>query len=145
MGRAGRCLVAGLLCTAIAGLAGCAPNEQLLLEEFFSASRLRDTTALQTIATVVFEPREQGIVRSFTITGAAPVRTHDGVSTKDVNVEASVVPGDAHGDVLGDGLPVQRTLIVTLRRVAAGAGWWDSGRWIVIQVSGPTGRLPQPS
>lgn len=42
-------------------------SDQALLTQFFSASRLRDTTALDSFSFVVFEPRTQGTVTSFEI------------------------------------------------------------------------------
>src|SRR5712671_705769 len=108
-------------------LAGCASREQLLLDAFFSASRLRDTTALQDISTVTFEPRQQGIVRTFQIKGTSPERSHDGIVTKDVTVEAPVI--------LGDGPPVRRTLIVTMQR---SRGQTNAGRWMVTSVTDAT-------
>jgi len=46
---------------ALVALSACSgAREHALLDQFFSASRLRDLTALQNVATVVFEPREQG-------------------------------------------------------------------------------------
>ena len=71
-------------------LSGCAhAAEQRQLTQFFAASRLRDLTALGTIATVVFEPTVDGVVTSFRIesvtegavkevTISAPVRLPDG-------------------------------------------------------------------
>lgn len=48
---------------------GCGgAREHALLDRFFSASRIRDLTALHDVATVVFEPREQGTVLGFDIT-----------------------------------------------------------------------------
>ena len=41
--------------------------ERALLNQFFAASRLRDLTALQKIATVVFEPARDGIITTFEI------------------------------------------------------------------------------
>jgi hypothetical protein len=46
--------------------------EQPLLNQYFTASRLRDTTSLANFSTVAFEPQQQGIVTSFEITGVAP-------------------------------------------------------------------------
>ena len=67
------------------------PQERSVLERFFSASRLRDRTALSKFATVVFDPLEQGIITSFEIarcvcrattrkavTISAPVKLPDG-------------------------------------------------------------------
>ena len=45
---------------AVITLAACAGAEQALLEQFFGASRLRDTTALQTVSTITFEPPRAG-------------------------------------------------------------------------------------
>jgi hypothetical protein len=119
---------------AAAMLGGCAAPEQSLLERFFGASRLRDTTALQAISTVVFEPLQQGIVRSFRITGVAPGEADGLTSTKDVTVDAAVA--------LPDGHTVQKTLVVTLRH-ASGAG---SGQWMVTGVKdAAASRLAPPS
>src|SRR3954470_4399175 len=47
-------------------LASCSSaDERVLLTQFFAASRLRDLTAIQNVATVVFEPATDGIVTSF--------------------------------------------------------------------------------
>jgi hypothetical protein len=104
-------------------LGGCAAPEQSLLEQFFGASRLRDTTLLQGVSTIIFEPLQQGIVRTFRITGVTPERM-DGQQTvtKDVTVVAPVI--------LPDGQTVQKTLVVTLQRGSSG----DSRRWIVTGV-----------
>ena len=104
-------------------LGGCAAPEQSLLEAFFGASRLRDTTALRGVSAITFEPLQQGIVRTFQITGVTPERV-DGPQTvtKDVTVVAPVV--------LPDGQTVRKTLVVTLQRGSLG----DSRRWIVTAV-----------
>jgi hypothetical protein len=106
-------------------LAGCAAPEQSLLEAFFGASRLRDTTALQGVSTVIFEPLQQGIVRTFQITGVTEERVGGQVVTKDVTVDAPVI--------LPDGQTVRKTLVVTLQRTSGG----DSRRWMWI-VTGVT-------
>ena len=54
------------LVLAFSGCSGA--REHALLDRFFSASRIRDLTALHDVATVVFEPREQGTVLGFEIT-----------------------------------------------------------------------------
>jgi len=52
-----RVVAALVVSTMTLTASGCGPNtERALLTRFFSASRLRDLTALQKIATVVFEP-----------------------------------------------------------------------------------------
>jgi hypothetical protein len=74
-------------------LAACSSHgaEQLLLEQFFSASRLRDRTALQQISTVIFEPLEQGTVSEFTIVNVADLeQSSGGVVSKQVTVSAPV-------------------------------------------------------
>jgi hypothetical protein len=116
-------------------LCGCAAPEQSLLDAFFGASRLRDTTALQRVSTVIFEPREQGIVRTFEITGVTPERVDERQTvTKDVTVGAQVV--------LPDGRTVRETLLVTLTRGSAG----DSSRWMVTAVrEAPSSRPAPPS
>jgi hypothetical protein len=114
-------------------LGGCAAPEQSLLDEFFGASRLRDTTELQRVSTVIFEPREQGIVRTFEITGVTPERL-DGQQTitKEVTVAAPVI--------LPDGQTVRKTLVVTLTR---GSGS-DSSRWMVTAFRDATSSRPAP-
>jgi len=49
-------------------LAACSTPEQPILNQFFTASRLRDTTSLANFTTVAFEPNVQGIIISFDIT-----------------------------------------------------------------------------
>ena len=81
-------------------------GEQVLLNQFFAASRLRDLTALRKYATVVFEPAVDGIVTSFEITSvsadgaskevsmSAPVRLPDGrVMTKSyaIRIEGGLI------------------------------------------------------
>ena len=46
-----------------------------ILYQFFTASRLGDTTSLQSFATVTLDPRRDGTVNTFTITGVGPERT----------------------------------------------------------------------
>jgi hypothetical protein len=47
-------------------------SEQALLTQFFSASRIRDTTALDSFSLAVFEPRAEGTVTSFEIVNVTP-------------------------------------------------------------------------
>ena len=91
-----------VLVLAASCLSGCSgAREHALLDRFFNASRLRDLTALRNVATVVFEPRDQGTVLSFDITSIER-RGND----EDVGV-AAVVRTPA-GEV------VQRNLRVTI-------------------------------
>src|SRR4029079_16353636 len=96
------------------------PPEYPLLQRFFAASRLRDTTALQQAAPIVFEPREQGVVTEFTITSVA-ARREGSRELEDVTIDAPVRP-------LG-GEPVRQTLVVTIERI--------DGRWLVVAVRRP--------
>ena len=106
------------MAAAALACAACAGPERPLLERFFSASRLRDRTALGQISTTIFEPRERGIVRRFDILkvvarGGNPAR-------EEVTIAAPVA--------LPDGRTVQQTLEVVLERDA-------SGRWLVTAVN----------
>lgn len=108
---------------AVIGLAlllivGCSrAGERALLERFFSASRLRDTTALREIATVIFEPRERGTVATFEIVAVAKRREADR-ELEDVTITAPVR--------LPTRETVQQALVVTLEKIA--------GRWMVTGV-----------
>ena len=64
------CLLALVSSTALAGCSG--GSEQSILTQFFSASRLRDNTSLDNFATVIFDPRTNGTVTSFTVTNVSP-------------------------------------------------------------------------
>lgn len=48
--------------------------EDAILTHFFTAARLRDNTTLGSFATADFDPREQGIITSFTITNIGAER-----------------------------------------------------------------------
>jgi hypothetical protein len=111
-------LAAVVFASAVA-LAGCAAPEQSLLEAFFGASRLRDTTALQGVSTVTFEPLQQGIVRTFRITHVTPERLDGPVVTKEVTVDAPVI--------LPDGQTLRKTLVVTLQRASGDNAWRVTG------------------
>jgi hypothetical protein len=99
---------------------GCSTaSEQRLLNQFFAASRLRDTTALANIATVVFEPATQGTITSFEITAVVPRSTAGGAISKEVSISAPVR--------LPSGQTAQKRLVVTIQRGAAD--------WIVTAVT----------
>jgi hypothetical protein len=93
--------------------------ERALLNQFFAASRLRDLTALQKIATVVFEPATDGIITSFEVLKLTAAPGPDGkAESEQVSISAPVR--------LPDGRTVTKTLLVTLeRRPADGnqTGW----------------------
>jgi len=101
-----------LLRTSVAGLAlaaclaaGCDRQERAVAAEFFEQSRLRDKTALQKVATVVYEPRVQGMVEDFQIVQVSPLEG-DANQTKTVTVSARVK--------LPDGRIVPKTIVLTM-------------------------------
>ena len=55
-------LVSSIALTACSGA-----SEQAIVSQFFSASRLHDNTSLDNIATVIFDPRTQGTVTTFSV------------------------------------------------------------------------------
>jgi hypothetical protein len=112
-------IVAALAAT----LAACGPRpEQAVLAEFFSASRLRDRTALQKIATTIFDPARDGIITDFTV-GRIEAHEAGGRVTQDVSISAPVKPID--------GPTVDKQLVVTLEKDAAGIRSGVPDRWIV--------------
>lgn len=67
--------VLALLATSLTvlTLAGCSGGpEKSILTQFFTASRLADSTSLNYVTMVSFEPRTQGTVSSFSITNVSP-------------------------------------------------------------------------
>jgi len=123
-----RCSAAALAIAVVAISTACAGRmERALLERFFELSRLRDRTALAPIATVVFEPFEDGIVDEFDVVRVAPEeRSGSGqseIAAKEVTVEA-----DVRGQ---DGKTVKKRLIVTMQRPANG----DTTAWKITGVA----------
>jgi hypothetical protein len=113
--RVARHLLASLL-----ALNGCSTaTEQSLLSQFFAASRLRDTTALKNIATLVFEPGTQGIITSFEITSVVPSRNGGELESEAVSISAPVK--------LPSGQTAQKELVITMQRSA--------GHWIVTGIT----------
>jgi len=104
--------------------------EKMLLDDFFAAARLHDTTALKPIATVSFAPNDQGVVRRFTIVRVTPTETSGGVESKSVTLAADVE--------LPDGRVVAKTLVATLQH-AAPSPWKITG--ITVSSADP---LPRP-
>ncbi len=56
----------------LAVLACSSGPEQPILNQFFTASRLRDTSSLDSFSTTIFEPRTDGTVMTFSITSVGP-------------------------------------------------------------------------
>ena len=115
-------LVAVLL--AVASCSNVA--EQAILNRFFAASRLRDTTALQQFSTVTFEPRSQGIITRFDITASGPEQHNGDLVTKEVTISAPVE--------LPSGQTSQRTFVVTMQRGIPKGDKEIAGRWIITGI-----------
>jgi hypothetical protein len=127
-----------LLLSAAALTAACSvAPEQPIIADFFAASRLRDTTALAKFATVIFEPREQGIVASFEVERVAPERVAGGMRMKEVFVDAVVRDRE--------GRRAERRLVVTLQnRRAADDPHQLYGGWVLTAVTGAEGSRAAP-
>jgi hypothetical protein len=124
------------LAVAFAACAACAPRaEELILSGFFSASRLRDRTALQKIATASFDPAAQGIITSFSITDVVSNRA-GGRETKDVAISAPVKR--LSGEVGREGR------VATLERDESGSVAGVPGQWIVTAIRGAAEPSPRP-
>ena len=94
------------------------PAEKALVDQFFSVSRLRDRTAAQSIATVFFDPKDQGLVRQFTIRNVTPEEESGGVVSKNVTIDASVE------SLAGE--KADKTIFVTMQR-RPNAAWMITG------------------
>jgi hypothetical protein len=104
--------------------AGCAGGyEQALLAQFFTASRLLDRTALQTISTSIFDPRTDGTVLRFDVDRIAP----EDHGEKRVTVTATV-----HRP---SGETVPETLIVTMRRANQAVDPGATSEWFITRVA----------
>jgi hypothetical protein len=109
----------GLLCVAF--MAACGYwREEALLEQFFAASRLRDKTALRNIATVAFEPADQGIVTRFVVTSVTAEEGDARLVSKNVTVAAPV--RSFSGQIR------QKRIFLTLQRS-------DGGPWMITGVT----------
>jgi hypothetical protein len=104
---------------AVALFAACGhPAERALVDQFFAASRLRDRTAAQSIATVFLDPKDAGLVRQFTISSVTPEEESGGVVSKNVTIRASVESLE--------GVKAEKTIFVTMQR-RADAAWMITG------------------
>jgi hypothetical protein len=126
-----RRVVGAALAEAVCAACGPLPPspEEQALAGFFRASRLRDTTALARIAAVVFEPRSDGVVQDFEVSGSDQEQPQeDGTGlAKHVTIRARVrTPG---GEI------VPRTIVVTMERAGDAA---QPYRWFI------TGFTPPP-
>jgi hypothetical protein len=84
------------------------PADQVIIADFFAASRLRDLTALSKYSTTVFEPLQQGIVTDFEIKTITKPRLDGEFLFKEVTVDAPVRTSD--------GRTVEKMLVLVLRR-----------------------------
>jgi hypothetical protein len=125
-----------MLVVALAAvLAACSPRaEEPILSAFFSASRLRDRTALQKLATTSFDPAVHGIITSFTITGVVTTRAADR-ATKEVSISAPVK--------LPSGQTIWKNLVVTVELDESASGK-TSARWIVTAIRDAAEPSPPP-
>lgn len=116
--------------TLLAVFTACGhPVEKALVERFFSASRLSDKTAAQAVSTVVFDPRDQGLVRQFTIRDVTPEEVSGGVASKNVTLSASVESPD--------GVQSQKTIFITMQR-HPGAAWMITGVMVAVPAPPPS-------
>lgn len=117
--RASGCLIGLLLAAACAG-----GPERAVLDQFFSASRLRDLTALEKVSnSVIFEPRQDGSVLDYDIDAIRQT----GLDAEEVLVTANVR--------MPSGDTVRKPLLITLKRV--------KDQWMVaaVRVSTESGSL----
>jgi hypothetical protein len=104
-------------------LASCTvPPERAILDQFFAAARLRDNTALKSLATVTFEPFEQGIVVDYEIASVVSDRP----DLKRVTIAAPVR--------LPDGRVEEKALTITLQQRALEDDPESARRWIVTGI-----------
>jgi len=149
-----RSAAAAIVALFLASCRVAAPEERTLLD-FFRFARLADRTRLAKLATVTFDPRTQGSVRSFVVTKIAPPRraeSIDAANTDRALVAASLTPrGKAPVDPTAltlavevedvtidaslrrpDGLLTSTPLAITLERaIDLTSGAPSVGRWIV--------------
>ena len=83
-----------LVVATLACVAACSGSsaEQKLLSDFFRAARLRDSATLANFATASFEPRSDGVVESFTITGVNDALDDGDIGYTIVTAAASRLP-----------------------------------------------------
>jgi len=129
-------LAVAVLIVIFAGCSGAA--ERTLIAQFFAASRLRDLTALQSLATVVFEPATDGIVNTFDLLSVSPLQTTSvGSGLKRAMIAAPVR--------LPDGHIVRKTFVVTMTRgLPESVQRWDN--WMITAIdAAPASPSPPPS
>ena len=118
-----------------------APAEQPLLTRFFAASRLRDLTALQSVATVVFEPGVDGVVTSFDVTRVTATPGSDGrAASKDVSKDVSISAPVR----LPDGQTMLKSFVITMQRGLPGSDQNRWGGWTITAIRDGSGSPSTP-
>ena len=137
-------------------------SEQPILQQFFSASRLRDNTTLAGFAAASFEPGADGIITSFTITNVSPEQRKP-LASETVVVDMSINGGPTHVDVtkydgelvskdvsiaapvkLPSGQTAQKNYVVTMQRAVLHADKELTGRWIITAIKDASGSPATP-
>jgi hypothetical protein len=118
---------------AFAAASCAAKPERATVDEFFAQSKLLDRTALQHIATVVFDPQANGIVERFEITSVSEQDERH----KTVAVLAQVKLPDGAG-------MVEKSILLTLAKGAVANDPAAAERWIVTGFIERPGKLPTP-
>jgi hypothetical protein len=129
--------------------------EQVTLDQFFNASRLRDEIALKSVATVPFEPHVQGTVTSFTIARVSPdeqrpltnLGSEIGIAQLSVDDPRNPIDvGKYSGEMvskevtirapvrLPNGQTAQKTMSIILQRAILKGDREIIGRWIVTGI-----------
>ena len=104
-----------LLLALLAAGCGWVPADEQVLTTFFEQSRLYDTTRLAGVARVVFDPRVEGVVERFRVTG----RVDHPLDSDRLRRQATLTTRVRSG-----GRELDRTLQVTMERA--------NGRWMVM-------------
>lgn len=112
-----RCLLVLML---LAAGCGWVPADEQVLRIFFEQSQVYDTTRVATVATVVFDPRVEGMVDRFRIVE----RADESLSGNRLRRQSRL---DAH--VRSAGRAYERTLLVTMERDAVGRWMVTAFRW----------------
>jgi hypothetical protein len=135
-------IVAGLLLS----LAGCAGRvERQVLRAYFDACALADDTALAEIALVTLDPRRDGVVGHFAMTGLSPIRLRlaDAPTVVRLSLPPPLLEGatelphlewrdvDVQAELHGAAGVRDAELRVTIARARADGA---IGRWIVVRL-----------
>ena len=110
-----------VLCVSIAMAAcGWAPADEQTLARFFEYSSLHDLTRATRVASVVFDPRVEGVVDRFRVVSRVDQPQSNDLLRREVHLQATVRTAGGRSD---------RTLIVTMERQSSGAWMVRAYRW----------------